>query len=324
MTEDDLIARFFAPLAGPEGLGLRDDAACMTPPPDCDLVLTVDALVAGVHFFADDSPASIARKALGVNLSDLAAKGADPLGFLLTLALPADAGEDWLAAFAAGLGAYAAETKLPLFGGDTVKTPGPLSITVTAFGAVPTGLMVPRTGAMPGDLLAVTGTVGDAALGLKLRTERDAAWSRTLRPALRAHLLDRYLHPRPRNGLAAALRGCANAAMDVSDGLVGDCAKMLRASGVSGVIDLGHVPFSEGLETVVEDSSILESAVTGGDDYEILISVPPAHWDALRQEAERVGVPLAAVGRVEEGTHGLSLLRKGVPFAVSHGSYSHF
>ena len=164
--EDELIARFFAPLAGPAGLGLRDDAALLKPPPGDDLVLTTDALVAGVHFFADDPPGAIARKALRVNLSDLAAKGARPLGFLLSLALPRDWSEDWLTAFADGLGADASAYDCPLAGGDTVATPGPLTLSVTAFGAVRPGRMVLRSGVKPGDRLYVTGTVGDAAIGL--------------------------------------------------------------------------------------------------------------------------------------------------------------
>ncbi len=322
MTEDDLIARFFAPLAGPAGLGLKDDAACLVPPPGCDLVVTVDALVAGVHFFPDDPPASIAIKALGVNLSDLAAKGADPVAYLLTLALPGEPDEAFLAAFAAGLEKAAEATGIRLIGGDTVRTPGPLTISVTAFGSVPSGLMVPRTGARPGDILAVTGTIGDAALGLRLRS--DAAASARLAAADRMFLLDRYLHPRPRNSLAPHLRKAANAGMDVSDGLVGDCAKMLRASGVTGVIDLGHVPFSKAAESLVEETSWFESAVTGGDDYELLLAVPPENWDVLREEALRSGIPLAPIGRVEEGEAPLRLLRKGDPIALSRTSYSHF
>src|SRR6201996_4060674 len=170
--EDDLIARYFAPLAGPAGLGLKDDAALLTPPSDRDLVLTTDALVAGVHFPADDPPGTIARKALRVNLSDLAAKGARPLGFLLTLALPSDWRDEWLAAFAGGLCADVLAFKCPLIGGDTVATPGPLTLSVTAVGAVAQGRMPRRTGVRPGDRLYVTGTIGDAAIGLKMRLGR--------------------------------------------------------------------------------------------------------------------------------------------------------
>ena len=169
ISEDDLIARFFAPIAGPGALALKDDAACLTPPPGCDLILTKDALVAGVHFFPDDPPEAIARKALRVNVSDLAAKGADPLGFLLALALPVGVDTDWIEAFARGLGEDAARWAIPLLGGDTVKTPGPAMVSVTALGTAPTGRMVLRTGVRAGDLLFASGTIGDSALGLQAR-----------------------------------------------------------------------------------------------------------------------------------------------------------
>src|ERR1700684_2013072 len=169
LGEDDLIARYFAPLAGPAGLGLRDDAAVMRPAPGEGLVLTADALVAGVHFFADDPPGAIARKALRVNLSDLAAKGARPLGFLLALALPSDWSDEWLAAFVDGLGTDVIDFKCPLLGGDTVATAGPVTLSVAAIGAVAQGRMPRRTGVRPGDRLYVTGTIGDSALGLKVR-----------------------------------------------------------------------------------------------------------------------------------------------------------
>src|SRR5271165_3625256 len=200
-SEDELIARLFAPLAGPMGLGLRDDAALLRPTAGEDLVLTTDALVAGVHFFADDPPDSIARKALRVNLSDLAAKGARPLGFLLTLALPPDWEEDWLVAFAAGLGADASAYDCPLAGGDTVGTPGPLTLSVTAYGAVPAGRMRMRSGVKAGDRLYVTGTIGDAAIGLRLRQGRGPE----LAAAERDFLLRRYLTPEPRLSLARAM-----------------------------------------------------------------------------------------------------------------------
>src|SRR5271157_1726701 len=193
-SEDELIARMFAPIAGPMGLGLRDDAALFSPTAGEDLVLTTDALVAGVHFFADDPPGAIAGKALRVNLSDLAAKGARPLGFLLALALPRDWDEDWLKAFAAGLGADASAYDCPLAGGDTVATPGPLTLSVTAYGAVPAGRMARRTGVKPGDRLYVTGTIGDAAIGLGIRLGRGPDIPRDER----SFLLDRYLAPQPR------------------------------------------------------------------------------------------------------------------------------
>ncbi|MET0429274.1 MAG: thiamine-phosphate kinase, partial [Microvirga sp.] len=201
--EVDLIARYFAPIADPAGLGLKDDAACLAPTPGHDLVVTVDALVEGVHFLPGDPPGSVARKALGVNVSDLAAKGSEPRGFLLALALPDGWTTDWLSAFADGLGRAARDFGCPLLGGDTVRAAGPLTLSVTALGEVPRGRMVRRTNARPGDAICVTGTIGDAALGLDLRGS--PAWAGALSAEHRAILADRYLHPRPRHGLAAIL-----------------------------------------------------------------------------------------------------------------------
>lgn len=320
LDEDGLIARFFAPIAGPGGLGLADDAAILGVPEGHDLVVTTDALVADVHFFAADPPGSIARKALGVNLSDLAAKGADPLGFTLALALPAGWTVDWLEAFARGLGEAAARDGCPLLGGDTVRTPGPLTLSVTAFGAVPRGRMVPRTGARPGDRLYVSGTIGDAALGLRLRlAKRDA-------PAGQEHLLDRYLHPRPRLALRAALRRHASGAMDVSDGLVGDLAKMMRASGVSAAVDLAAVPLSDAARAAMAgDRDAFDAAVTGGDDYEILASVPDAEAEGFEAAARDAGVPVTAIGRVSAGPGGATFRdRDGSPRVFPRGSFSHF
>jgi thiamine-monophosphate kinase len=318
--EDDLIARYFAPLAGHGAYALKDDAACLTPPPGSDIVLTVDGLVAGVHFFADDAPGAIARKALRVNLSDLAAKGARPLGFLLTLALPPDWTEAWLAEFALGLGDDAAHHGCPLLGGDTVKTPGPLTLSITAFGACETGRMVLRTGARAGDWLYVSGTIGDAALGLQLRLGKVPALSE----AARAHLLDRYLLPRPRLALAPVLAAHANGGMDVSDGLVGDISKMLRASGIGGAIDLSRLPLSAAAaDAIAADPKLFEIAATGGDDYELLATVPPAAAEAFEKAASAAGVAVTRIGFARAG-EGTRFLRDGREIGFRHGSFSHF
>lgn len=321
-SEDSLIARYFAPIAGEGGLGLRDDAARLVPRPGHDLVLTADALVQDLHFL-DDPPASIARKALGVNVSDLAAKGADPVGFLITLALPRDWTEDWLAGFAEGLGQAAREWGCPLLGGDTVRASGGLTLSVTALGEVPAGGMVHRMTAPAGDLVCVTGTIGDGALGLALR--REPAWASALAPEHRAHLADRYLHPRPRIALAKALREHATAAMDVSDGLAGDLAKMMRASGTTAVVVAEHVPLSDAARAAIAaEPALLDLALTGGDDYEILCTVPEGRLDKFRAKAQEAGVPLAVVGRVVEGA-GLPIVRQGgAERRFEAGSFSHF
>lgn len=320
--EDDLIARFFAPLAGPQGLGLLDDAALLTPPPGADLVLTKDALVAGVHFFADDPPGAIARKALRVNLSDLAAKGAEPLGFLLALALPEDWTGAWLDAFASGLGEDCAQYQCPLFGGDTVKTPGPLMVSITALGAVPHGRMARRTGVRPGDLLYVSGSIGDAALGLRLRQGKASGLSEPHR----RFLIDRYLLPQPRYALTAAMRDFAHAGMDVSDGFVGDMAKMLRVSGVGARIDMARLPMSEAARAAIAaEPDLWTIAATGGDDYEILAGVAPEHAKAFEAAASRAGAPVTCVGEATGRGEPVRFVDgDGAPIVFNSGAYSHF
>ena len=324
ISEDDLIARFFAPIAGPGALGLKDDAACLTPPPGCDLILTKDALVAGVHFFADDAPDAIARKALRVNLSDLAAKGADPLGFLLALALPVGVETDWIEAFARGLGEDAARWNIPLLGGDTVKTPGPAMVSLTALGTAPIGRMVPRTGVRAGDLIFVSGTIGDSALGLQVRlgSERFAAVS----SGFRIWLLSRYITPEPRLALAPVLRKHASAGMDVSDGLVGDLTKMLKASGVSAVIRLHEAPLSAAArQAISRDPALFETAMTGGDDYELLVAAPPQKAKLLQEDARAAGVPLTLIGEAVAGAGAPRFVgADGAEMSFVRGSFSHF
>jgi thiamine-monophosphate kinase len=321
-AEDRLIARFFAPLAThPGALGLTDDAAALTPPPDCDLVLTADGLVGGVHFFADDSADTIARKALRVNLSDLAAKGADPLGYLLTVALPPEADDAWLGEFARGLAEDAAHYQCPLLGGDSVRTPGPLTISVAMVGRVPAGGMVRRAGAKPGDAVFVSGSIGDAALGLALR--KGAAWK--LDENQRRHLADRYLRPQPRNALAEAVRVHASAAMDVSDGLAGDLAKLCRVSHVAAEIDASRVPLSQAARTVIaDDSAALEIALTGGDDYEILCTVARDQCVGFRAAARAAGVPVTEIGSVIAGEGTRFTASDGATLVFRRAAFSHF
>ncbi len=292
--EFELIARHFAPLAGEGALGLLDDVACLEPPAGEALVLSKDMLVEGVHFFPDDPPASIARKALGVNLSDLAAKGARPLGFLLGLGRTRGQDEAWLAEFARGLAAKSKASHCPLLGGDTVNAPA-LTLSITVLGAAPKGRMVPRQGGALGDILYVSGTIGDAALGLKIRLDPQAGWIAALNENQKAHLLDRYLHPRPRLALAPALLAHASAAMDVSDGLVGDADKLAAAFGAS--CEISRVPLSEAAQAAIRAApALLETALTGGDDYEILCAVPPHHACAFVAEAREAGIDVTKIG----------------------------
>lgn len=318
--EFELIARYLAPISGPGAFGLLDDAAAIAPPPGCDLVVTKDALVAGKHFFADDPPDTIARKALRVNLSDLAAKGATPLGFLLALALPEAWTEPWLARFAAGLAQDAKRFRCPLLGGDTVATSGPLVLSVTAFGFLPTGAMVRRAGGSLDDILYVTGEIGLSTLGLLDRLGRAPPMS----PALRRQARRRYLVPEPPVTFAGTVRDFASAAMDVSDGLVGDACKLAEASGVGLEIDASRVPFpAECAPALRQDRALLAALLTGGDEYQILAAVPPARTASFEQAARAAKVKITAVGRLRKrGIH--ILAPDGTRMQLKRGAFAHF
>jgi len=303
-SEDELIATYFAPLAGPGAFGLRDDAAILAQKPGHDIVATKDMLVAGVHFFTDDPPGAVARKALRVNLSDLAAKGAEPSGFLLGLALPEDWTAHWLAGFAQGLGEDAAAYQCPLLGGDTVRSSGSLFVSITAFGTVPAQGMVLRAGVAADDRIYVTGTIGDAALGLKFRRdlEQDAEWPHCLDQADAAYLAGRALLPEPRLALREALRAYAHAAIDISDGFAGDLAKMLRLTGMTAEVMTPDVPLSDAARKILHEApSLLETILTGGEDYEILCAVPPSLCAAFESDAAAAGVPVRAISTAMSG-----------------------
>lgn len=321
--EDSLIARYFRPIATDPGAFQLDDDAAALKADGCDIVVTTDAIVEGVHFLSDDPPDTVARKALRVNLSDLAAKGATPAGFVLTLALRG-ADEAWLKPFAAALGEDAAHFGCPLLGGDTVSTPGPLMISVTAFGRVPEGKMVHRSGARPGERVMVTGTIGDAALGLavlkggKVHAAADAD--------ARAALAGRYRVPQPRVALAEIVRAHASAAMDVSDGLAGDLTKLCGASGVSAAIDLASIPLSDAAQDLVSRGVVgVETLIAGGDDYEILCAVPEDRVDAFTRAALGAGVAVSSIGTVVAGTSAPKFIdQQGRTIVLERLSYSHF
>jgi thiamine-monophosphate kinase len=325
--EERLIAHYFAPLAThPGAFGLADDAAAIAPPVGCDLVLKTDGIVAGVHFFPDDPPDTVAKKALRANLSDLAAKGARPLGFLLTLTLPREIGDAWLAPFARALGADAEAFGCPLLGGDTDSTPGPITISIAALGAVPQGKMLRRAGASAGDRVVVTGTIGDAALGLLLRRDTAAAERWGLTREASDSLRQRYLVPQPRVAIADILRAHASAAMDVSDGLAGDLAKLCRASAVNAQIEVARVPLSSGARAALaKEPALIETIIGGGDDYEVLACVPADKIEALRQQASAAGVPISEIGVVAAGEGEAHFLGSdGAPLVFAHPSFSHF
>lgn len=321
-TEDELIAEVFAPLSAEGAFGLTDDAALLPLRGAQEIVVTTDALVSGVHFFPEDPPGLVAKKALRVNLSDLAAKAAEPLGFLLALALPPDWTNDWARGFAAGLAEDARDFACPLLGGDTTATPGPLTISITAFGRA--ARFVSRAGARPGDRIFVSGTIGDAALGLGVA--RGEAFAARLGEAARAHLLARYRLPLPRLALVQALRDHASAAMDVSDGLAGDLAKLLRASRASARVEIAKVPLSDAAqEALAAEARLLERAVTGGDDYELLCCVSPHNAAALQGKARAAGVALTEIGEVRSGSEPpLFVGPAGSAIRFDKTSFSHF
>jgi len=319
-AEDSLIARYFRPLA----FDLGDDAAVLKALGD-DIVVTTDAIVEGVHFMAGDPPDTVARKALRVNLSDLAAKGATPAGFVLTLALR-EADDAWLTLFARGLGSDAGLFGCPLLGGDTVSTPGPLMISIAAFGRVPADKMVHRNGAKPGDRVVVTGTIGDAALGLDILKGGAVAAALADDAAATATLVGRYRVPQPRNALAQAVRDHASAAMDVSDGLAGDLAKLCAASGVSAAIDAPGIPLSAAAARLLSQGAIgIETMVSGGDDYEILCTMSENRFEAFARAAGLAEVAVTSIGTVIAGASAPKFLdAQGNQIALKRLSYSHF
>jgi thiamine-monophosphate kinase len=307
---EEAIIALLAPLAeGYAGaFGLKDDCALLSPPPGTELVLKTDPIAEGVHFLATDAPEDIAWKALATNASDLAAKGAAPLGYLMALSFPHAPRADWMRRFASGL--HAAQTALGchLMGGDTDRRPGPLTISISLIGTVPEGRMVPRGTALPGSKLFVSGTIGDAALGLALLREpaQAAAWG--LSPPEADALRRRYRRPEPRLALAPALRQCACAAMDISDGLVKDLDRMLRASGVAGRLRANAVPLSAQARRVVARApEAFERLITAGDDFEVLAAVPPARAAGFVTMAAAAGVAVTEIGILQAGPPALTI-----------------
>jgi len=326
-SEEALIAEFWAPLAADLGgaYDLQDDCATIAPPPGTELVVTADALIAGVHFLPDEEPASIAWKALAVNVSDLVAKGATPLAYLMTLALPGKPARDWLASYAAGLAAAQQAFGCRLAGGDTDRTPGPLSVSITALGTVPIGGMVRRAGARPGDHVYVSGTIGDATLGLAVRLNEQAVLAQ-LAPEAQRYLAGKFSRPQPPVALGAALRACASAAIDISDGLLKDFDRLCRVSGVSGSLDASRVPLSEAARTAI-DSGIRTAAdlMTGGEDYEVLATVPPGRAAEFEQRAAACDTRVTRIGEVGDGQAGASVLSvSGEPMRVEKMGWDHF
>ncbi len=311
-AEFSLIARHFRPLAGPGSLDLLDDGALLDPPPGRQLVFTSDAMVAGVHFLPDDPADSIGAKLLRVNLSDLAAMGATPLAYLMTVSAPRDTGDAWFAAFAAGLARDQARFGITLLGGDTTATPGPMTLSLTAIGHVAPGAALRRIGAVVGDDVWVTGTIGDGALGLLALQGKVAD--------IDGWLAQRYRMPQPRLGMA--LHGVASACMDVSDGLVQDLGHLCRAAGLGAVIEAGLVPRSPAALAVGQ--AWLATCLTGGDDYELVMAVQPGRAGLLTAAASAIGCRVTRIGQFEIGSQVRVLDSSGASISLDRPGWSHF
>lgn len=322
--EFELIERYLRPLATGQGsFGLTDDVAVLPPRPGEDLVLKVDTIAEGVHFFPNDPAEQIAAKALRVNLSDLAAKGAIARGYLVALSLRPDWTEEWVAAFARGLAEDQQTYGLTLLGGDTTRAAGGTTVSITAFGVLPMGTIVRRAGARVGDAIFVSGTIGDAALGLRVRLGEingSAAGTEV------DHLFRRYALPEPRTALASILRRHASASIDISDGLLGDFGHICKASSVSGVIETTAVPLSSAARKIVEsDSTTLRWVLTGGDDYEVLATVPSGSAEAFAVDAANAGVPVTRIGAVTAGSGDpVALDRAGAAVTFPQRAFDHF
>lgn len=320
--EFETIRRLFAPLAHPEwGRGLMDDVAVVPSRAGHDLVLTKDAIVEGVHFLPEDPLDTVARKLMRVNLSDLAAKGAEPFGYLLACHWSQRCGWPERMTFCDGLRVDQKAFGVALLGGDTVATPGPASFSMTMLGWIPKGRTVGRAGARPGDLVFVTGFIGDGWLGLEA-----VQGKLTLEPERIAALSDHYRTPMPRVEFAGVVRDMASAAVDVSDGLIADLGHVAEASRVQIEIDLEPVPLSAAgqawFDDRVDEQAALEKLVTGGDDYEIAFTVAARDEAAIRREAERRHLPLTKIGRVTAG-QGVTARFGGKPVAFDRPGFTH-
>jgi thiamine-monophosphate kinase len=319
--EFDLIAKYFAPLAKaePGALGLKDDAAYLRPQPGHDLVVTTDAVIAGVHFFKDDPADAIAQKALRVNISDLAAKGATPRAYLLTAAFPRGTSDAWVKLFAAGLKRDQKRYGVTLIGGDTTATPGPLTLNIVAIGDVPQGKMLTRAGARPGDDVWVTGTIGDATLGLNaLKGELHLAEPH------RKTVVGRFLLPEPKPSVGQKLIGIAHACLDVSDGLIADAGHIATASGVSIRLSERDVPLSAAAKAAIDKGVSFTDLLTGGDDYELAFTAPVTARPRLQHLAKETAVRLTRIGSVAKGKGVTVLGSTGNPVPYGHGGYTHF
>ncbi|MFC3032483.1 thiamine-phosphate kinase [Pseudoalteromonas fenneropenaei] len=319
MKEFELINRYFKGRGITRrdvDLGIGDDCALVSVPENCQLAVTTDTLVSGVHFFADIPPRALGHRVLAVNLSDLAAMGAEPTWVSLALTLP-DVDLPWLEAFTDGLHEIAEYYNVQIIGGDT--TQGPLTITVCAKGIIPKGKALTRGGAKVGDWIFVTGPLGDAALAIEARKRGIA-----LTPENKKALEQRFFYPTPRVAAGQVLRGMATAAIDISDGLVADIGHVLRQSRVNAVIHADKVPVSQALKDTLPEAERWPYVLAYGDDYELLFTVPDAQKSALQAKLKQYGVDAACIGQILPGEGKLEVLLRGQKLALPAKGYEHF
>jgi thiamine-monophosphate kinase len=316
------ISKVFSPLAAgyPGAFGLSDDAAVMQLSPGYELVITTDTLIEGVHFLTEDEPGSIAAKLMRVNLSDLAAMGARPIGYTLNIALPSAIGDQWLEAFAAGLARDQTEFSVTLIGGDSVTTSGPITLTITAFGDVVCGEALRRSGAIAGDIVYVSGTVGDGAVGLSAAT----GGLESLSVQNRDYLRRRYTRPEPRVALGQKLRDVAHAVIDISDGFVADLNHIAECSDVSIEIEAAKIPLSDAVRAALNNGvASMDHVLIGGDDYELAVSVPDSAKNDMASLAKSLGLQLTEVGRVCQGFGVRVLDKNGADISPAKKGYVH-
>ena len=326
MDEHDLIRTYFAPLAGEGGLKLLDDAALIEPSPSHDLVVSTDSFVEGVHFPKGQYGGNVAERLLRTNLSDLAAKGARPIGYTLNLAWPKGIDIKWLKGFAAGLKDVQDQFSFHLLGGDTVILDGPLVSSVTIFGQVPKGTMVQRAGALAGDDIWITGNLGQAKLGC------DLALGKTIHPKPAGddlwHFEEAYWRPEIHLSLRHVLREKASSALDISDGIIRDAGHICRASQIGMTLNFDALPLTNGTENWVEqqaDPSLARQALFGfGDDYQILFTSDPGHRQSWFDLSRDRRIKLSLIGDVVKGDSVKCLDINGVPMAWDVSGYSHF
>ena len=315
LSEFDLIAKYFTRPTPKVTLGIGDDCALLTPSSGMQMAVSCDMLVSGTHFFADGDPTMLGHKSLAVNLSDLAAMGAKPIAFTLALALP-QPDEGWLKAFSKGLFALADLHECELIGGDTTR--GPLNICVTVFGEIPVGMALRRDAAQVGDDIWISGSLGDARLGLAgCRNELTLGQAVLEKAAMRLHM------PTPRVALGIALRGIAHAAIDISDGLIGDLGHILKRSGMGATINVDALPTGSMLSAQVEDLR-RRFALAGGDDYELCFTASPDKREAIVDAGKKTGTVVTRVGSIESAL-GLRLIdASGKPLELHPSSFDHF